>query len=534
MQAVSSQFSDAFAAMVTSPQPMCMVSWKKTINDDVDFFTLDSSHLDGGDILQGTGDVITLFDKYDYQDETQYVQNFSVSRKISNRPWGVIMAQATITLNNTTKRFYPGFDPDIGDYTALPGRPVKLGIGVGGEFMKVFTGYTDRPDHQLVKRLSVINAFDAMTYLSTVKSTLPAFVDTSMSDIVEQLLIEQGFGADQYNLEPSLQLPIGYLMPTTYSAVTDIFNDLCTAEGYLLFVDENGIIQGWNRLHLLGDRSPVAAFTYSTLEDISWSSSSVINSADVVAKPFKPAAFNKLWELAQASDTTLVPPGASIDIIANFQDDNGAFPAISVDEPVYVDSNAGSSTYSTNLASDGSADAMNSYITLSSVYNFGNSYRMTFTNSHTSSPIYITNIQLFGQPAKVTAIQSQVQQDTDSIEKYGINPDNNGVTYELDNNLIQDTAAANTMAWLLVNLYSTPHDMLNLSNFIVPQIQLGDPVQTTIEDTGEVIYGAVMGIDITFGVSFALSQKLYVQEMSQHTYFRLDISHLDGSDGLAL
>lgn len=534
MQSVSTQFNNAVNATVKSPRPGCLISWKKNIAPTVKIFQLDHSYLDGPDKLMGTGGTITFADKYDYVDETANVKNFRVTKKISSRPWGVIMATADIELNNTSKRYFPDYDPTIGAYTDLPERPIKLSVGLNGEYIKLFTGYAKRPDHQLVKRVSKITAFDAMTYLSTVKSNLGAFVNQTADYIIKQLLIEQGFGSAQYNIEPSLQQPIGYLMPNGRT-VTDIFNEICEAEGYLLHADEDGIIQGWNRLHFLGNPTAVRTFNYSNMTDLSLTTAPIINSAEVVAKPFKPAAFNKLYETDSSADDRLIPPGQSKDLFVEFKDDLGSFPAISVDTPVYVASSTGSSSYSTNLSSDGSsADTGSSFITLSSVYNFGSTYRMTFANSSPDTPVYITNIQLYGTPAKVTAIKGDIQQDTVSIGKYGMNPENDQKPYVIENNLIQDMATANAMAWLLVNINSNPRSRFDIENFVVPQLQIGDPVNVVIADIAATKYCTVLGIETFFGVNANLTQKIYVEERKQTTYFRLDHSHLDGADHLAL
>lgn len=532
MQIVSPAFENIIKGDIKSPRPGCLISWPKNISEDVKFFTLDHSYLDGPDKLKGSGSTITFADKYDYIDETAYVKNFRVTKKISNRPWGVIMASAEVELNNTTKRFMPGFDPVIGAYTELPDRPIKLSVGFNGEFIKLFTGYAKRPEHQLVKRVTKITAFDAMTYLSTVKSNLGAFVNTPMHEIIEALLIEQGFAYDQFNIEPSLQQPIGYYMPKD-KYITDIFKEFCEAEAYLMQADEDGIIQGWNRLHFLGDRDPVWDFTYSNMEDLNWSSAPIINAAEVTAKPFKPAAWNKLYEADNSPDDRIIPPNSSADIFARFQDDLGDFPAISVQTPVYISNSDGGSSYSTNMSPDGDADTGAAHISLTSVYNFGSAYRMTFQNT-SNVPIYITRIQLWGQPAKVTAIKGDVQEIPASILKYGLNPDNNNEVYKIENDVVQDLISANAMAWILVNTSANPRARLDIDNFVVPHMQIGDPVNVHILDTNETKYCNVLGYEIFFGVNANLTHKIYAEEREQHTYFRLDHSHLDGPDGLAL
>lgn len=529
MQTVSSTFTAAVSSSVKKPQYGFLVSWKKNIDPGVHYFRLNHSHLDSSGILKGSGDTITFFDKYDYQDESPWVKNFRITRKFSTRPWGVIMATAEIELNNTNLRFMPGHDPDIGAYVDLPERPVKLKVGYNGEFIDAFVGYADRPVSTLVKRITKITAFDATTYLSSVKSSLPAFVDTPMQDIVEALLIEQGFSPQQFNIEPSLQQPIGYV-PVKGRFVTTILQELAEAEGLIIFTDEHGIIQVWNRLHLLGDKPPVWEFDYDNLAEVNQESTSIINSAQVITKPFKPQAWNKLWEMDDPSDQTLVPPHGSIDIFAEFKDDLGNYYAISVDTPTTVALANGSSSYMTNTSKDGDAATNAAAISLSSVYNFGDTYRMTFTNS-SDMPTYITRIQLFGQPAKVTAVKTAVQEDQTSIDKYGMNPDNKKETLIIENNLVQDTATANSMAWMLVDLNKKPHSRMDLDNFVVPHLQIGDPIKVNIEETAQEKYCNIMGTELFFGVNANITQSLYVEEREQKMYFRLDTSHLDGYGG---
>lgn len=532
MQTVSTGFTNSVASSSKKPQYGVLVSWRKNINENVGFVKLDHSHLDGGDILKGSGDTITFFDKYDYHDESEYVKNFRVTRRFSNRPWGVIMATAEIELNNTSLRFMPGNDPLIGDYVNLPERPIKIKVGYNGEFIDLFVGYADRPVSELVKRVTKITAFDATTYLSSVKSSQGVFVDKPMQYIIASLLIEQGFSSAQFNIEPSLQQNIGYLMPNG-RFVTDILSELAEAEGLIIFTDEHGIIQVWNRLHLLGDKDALWTFNYDNIADIGFETTSIINSAIAVSKPLKPAAWNKLWEMDDASDQTLVPANLSIDIEAEFKDDLGSFPAISVDAPKTVILAEGSSSYMTNINKDGSGPTNSSAITLSSVSNLGNTYIMTFTNS-TNQPTYITRIQLFGQPAKVTAVKSSPQESPESIRKYGINPDNKKEVYKIENNLIQDSATANSMAWMLVDINNKPSARMNMDNFVVPHLQLGDPVDVHVEDVNQTKYCNVMGIELFFGVNANITQSVCVEEREQKMYFRLDHSHLGGSDVLAL
>jgi hypothetical protein len=534
---VSQHFLELVAADVKSPQPGCLISWKKTISPDVKFFTLDQSKLDGGDKLMGSdSSSITFFDKFYYNDETANVKNFRVTKKISNKPWGVIMATAEIELNNTSKRYFPNMDPEIGEYVALPNLPIKLSMGLDGEFIKLFTGFTEMPNMNLVKRTLTLKAYDCVAYLATVKSNLPAFVNTDVRTIIEQLLVEQGFGYSQFSIEPGLQTSIGYL-PCNGRKVSDILEDICEAEGYTILADEDGKILGWNRNHLsASSMDPQWDFFYSNMTDLQWSSSNILNSVRVTAIPYKPVPWNKIWELDGASDQTLVQPGQSIDIFAEFKDYAYKFYAISVDTPKYVTNAGGSSSFLTNTAMDGNGAPNAGEVVLQSYYNFGDTYKMTFKNNG-STALYVTKITLFGQPAKVSAVKSSLHEKPASISKYGINPNDGYEIYEVENNLIQDTAMADAYAEALVSNYSEPQSQLEISNFPVPHLQFGDSVLVNIADTEQVKLCLIFGYEIFFGVDVNLTHKILVEtrgEAPDIRYFILDKSHLDGGDILAL
>lgn len=525
MQAVSAQFETDVAAPYKEMGAGCLIAWEKTINGSYDFFTIGTSLIGGPDMIAGPGGGLTYFDQYQYHDETDNLESYTITRKMSNYPWGVIMASADITLLNGSNRFTPDYDPDIGSYIK-PDRPIKLSVGINGEYVNLFTGFTELPRSSIKSRKTTLKAWDALTYLSNKKSELPVFVDTPANEIIEDLLIEQGFTASQYNIEASLQLPISYLMVQD-KIITDIFSEICEAEGALMFVDEDGIINFWNRLHINSNSTSRWNLDYSNLTDLEWDTTPVINNAIVVAKPFKIAAFNKLWESGQAYT---IPPGGSLDIFADFQDDVGNYPALSVVTPVEIGS-AVSSSWQANYNEDGSGNDASGVLTLSSVYLFGERYRMTFANS-SGVNAYVTKIQLYGIPAKVTVVDSKEQKDQASIDDYGINPDNRGEIVTIDNSLVQDSATANALAYIYVQLFSGPLSRLKADNFAVPHLQLGDFITIDEETSGNELSMVIVGNEITVGRG-KLTQGLDLEQRSTYEYFTIGVSTIGGSDYLA-
>lgn len=526
MQTVTADFETAVAAPFKNIGASCLIAWAKTENGTFDWFTIGVSEIGGPDLIKGSGGSVAFFDKYQYDDETANLRDFKISRSMSNYPWGVIMATATVNLLNSSNRYTPGVDPDIGDYI-INDRPIKLGVGVNGEFITMFTGYTERPKSSISSRLTTITAWDALKYLSNKKSALPVFVDTPANEIIEALLDEQGFDSTQYSIEASLQQPIGYLDPND-KIVTDIFKDLCEAEGALMFCDENGVIHWWNRLHLNTNSTSRWDFDYGNMTNIDWDNSPIINDAIVVAKPFKQVAFNKLWESGQVYT---IPPGGSLDIFADFRDDVGSYPVIDIDDPEDI-SSADTSYYQANYNEDGSGSDASSVISLASSYLFGERYRMTFSNPTTQN-IYLTKIALYGTPAKVQVVDSKEQLDQTSIDAYGINPDNQGEIVEIDNNYIQDAATANALAYIYVQLFKDPLRRLKCTVFGVPHLQIGDFVTVDEETSGDSLTMVVVGDTISVGQNGSLSQDLDLEERTVYEYFTIGVSTIGGSDYLA-
>jgi hypothetical protein len=310
--------------------------------------------------------------------------------------------------------------------------------------------------------------------------------------------------------------------------VTDIFKQICEAEGALMFVDENGIIQFWNRLHVNSNSTVRATLNYSNMRDVEWDTTPIINSAQVQSNPFQVVAANKLWESGQVYT---VPPGGSLDVIADFKDDLGSFPAVSVTTPVNI-SSATTSSWQANYNQDNSGADAASAITLSSTYLFGESYRMTFANS-SGSNVYLTKIQLFGTPAKIQVVNSTPQTDATSIANYGINPNNNSAPIVITNNLVQDAATANSLAYIYVKLYSTPSVRLKCKIFALPHLQIGDFVTVNLTDVAQSLNMVIVGIDLSLGQNGNLEQTLELEQRSTYSYFTINVSKIGGSDFLA-
>lgn len=535
MQAVSSAFTAATGSSFRNVSHRLLVAWEKVLDPTVNFFTLDVSQLDGPDILQGIYNTVTFFDKFVYTDETPYVLDWQITRSVSQQPWGVIMATATLELDNTSNRFFPGLDPTIGDYVLLANRPVKIQVGFNGENINVFTGFTDNTTTaQIVGRKLVMNLMDAMTYLQGIKSEQSTMVNMSRDQIIISLLTEAGFTSDQWDIEPSVNSPIPYYNPHG-KIMTDIFTELCESEGALMFCDENGIINWWTRPHINNHKTVQWAFDYSnTIGDPQYVTPTIINDVNVTTTPLAVGAYNKIYEVTiDPNNPTdyLVPPGSEITLEADFSGDAAA--AISVDTPYWVGSSgSGNSTFTTALNADGTGGDGGGAVALSSETLTGESYLMTFTNSGTQG-IYITDISLWGVPAVQQTVQTSPYIDQTSVDNYNRNPNNNYTEIGIENDTLQNAFEAQSLAYWYVQLYGQPQPRFTLATFAVPQLQAFDWVSMTPQETGVTMDLAIMASTLALEAPANLTQTLDIEGRSTFSYFILDQSKLDGPDVLA-
>lgn len=533
MQTVSSGWGNKTANGARRIGFGLLMSFMRTTATGVRFFTIGQSTIGGPDMIKSGGNFVAFFDRFRYTDYAPFVVSLSVKRNLGQYPYGVIMGEADVELDNTTRKFLPNFDSTIASGVGLPNRPIKISLGIDDEHMKLFTGYTTQPTVTLNNRVVQMHAYDVFNYFNSFVSTISgAFVNAPFQNVVASGMQEMGFSSSQYILDKSLQQNIGYL--ATYGRTWgDIFKEGTEAEQGLMFADENGIPRFWNRQHFLTSSGVVKfQLSYSKLSDITWQNTPIINDVIVKAKPRAVQARQKIWESDSAIE---LEPGKNTDYFVDFTDDFGDLPVTSVSLPQYITTASGSqSYYATNVNQDGSGQASNRYVSLISVYNFGSTYKMTFRNSFTSR-MYLTQLVIYATPAKVTQVIEERYQDATSIDAFGRNPSNNGEPITLENNLIQDKSTAKSLAYTLVNEYKSPGKRFTcpISVQSDPALQIGDAGLLLVNDTGETKNVYITGITNVLGRNADYDQILEVEERSIKKYFTINQSKIGGSDSIA-
>jgi len=533
----SAAFQAAADATVNDVTFGLLVAWDKIYEGTATFFQIGTSAIEGNDFIKGAGEDVTFFDKYNFQEETGHVNDISITRMSSVTPFGVFSAQADVELDNTDKRYIPGFDPTIGSFVNKNRRPIKISAGFDGENLQQFVGFTDRPRTSLMGQKLTMHAYDVIDYFTNVETPVKSYEGYYFHEIIADILTELGFSSSQYDLEVSLQTAPGFVTMSGMT-VAQVFQKICEAEQGVIFADEQGIIHFWNRQHYagLGFDGPAAEYDYTNLVDLEWSDTPIINWVIVNAKPRAIAAMQPVYQLANSVE---IKAGQTITLPVQFEDDDGPLPVTSIMDPVYIADrdDLNRSYYETNEAQDGTGAPGNVFITMTDISLVGDVAFVEFSNTAAYS-VYITGMEIHGTPAKVTDRITVESKDADSIEKYGINPEsNNGEPIEINNDWIQDAATAQSLASLQVDQYADPEQQLAGTVFGDPSHQYGDVVTLRVDDIEvDPRYAVVVGSELKMNMGKILHQKLvfeYREALLFQQFFTIESSQIGGLDAIA-
>lgn len=510
-----------------------LVSFNKTVASGINYFTINTSTINGLDIIKGDGSStgVSFFDKYQYSDYTSKVKNWSVQRDIGQFPFGLIMAQADVEFDNSSNMFLPGYDATIGS-GILPGRPLKISAGMGQDSLLQFTGFTGQPEISITNRSMLLHAYDVIDYLNnyTFASSSGITFSGMISNItttsaISYYLGKLGFNSNQMALDTSLNQAL-YYVNVIDKKLGNVLQDLMYAEQGMLFADENGKVNFWNRQHFNTTSGLGAQFNlnYSNAISIDYSNAPIINDVTVTGQPRIIAQTpSPIWSLPAS---IIIPANGSYPIFATFTDAYGALPVVSVDMPIY--GNVGDSYYKLDTSVFTNAS---SYVSVSSTYLFGTTYKIVFANS-SSSNITMTELVLYGLAARVYTSINQQYIDRPSIDAYGRNPSNNGQTLLIDNSFIQDESTALALASDIVTRYSSPNKHYDVEIFSNPALQIGDFGTINPDGLGKQNVW-ITGKTDKLNPGGALTQLLKLEQKILYNYFTINVSVIGGTDRIA-
>jgi hypothetical protein len=262
--------------------------------------------------------------------------------------------------------------------------------------------------------------------------------------------------------------------------------------------------------------------------DLQFKDTPIINDVLVISKPRAVTANQLIYRLAQP---IAIQPGQVLRYPFAFKDDDGDLPATTIDTPVYVDLQV-TSFYRTNELQDGTGNPSNGLITMTDFDTWGTGGEIEFTNSSTAQVMYITDLQIYGTPAKVVTTISQEYIDQASINEYGVNPDDSGKVMEIQNDYIQDSTTAYVYAYNVVSQFSFDTKQLTGVPFANPAWQFGDVFNVTVADTAKTYKMVMLGSKLNMDRTTALSQTMTLEERIFRNYFQISVSQIGGLDAI--
>lgn len=483
-------------------------AFDKTYDDNITFFTLDTSVLDGPDILQPMdNEVIQAWDKYEYTDYTKDIISLEYTRE-EDFPSSVVEAIATIRLENTDGFYTPGGGSAIGPYI-LPKRPIRLLTGFSGQNLPQFNGITDKmPKVDYVDKTAEFNARDFLSYVFDQELGSDVILENQRTDqILDYIFQLAGLLPAQYVLDHA-----NNTIPFTYFESSELIGNICRtlveAELGRLFMDELGVIRFYTSDRI--NDTPVYTLDASKIINIVHSQDDkIINLVDVTSEVREVQSNQLVYELSTSQDNPIiVKAGETAEYFFNFED-----PVTNIDT---IDS------YIFNANSDGSGADLTVYVNITNVYLFAKAVKITFDNTGTNNA-YLTAMQVYGTPALVVRTIRYTASDNDSIADFGV------VKYEIDNGYVQTNENAEAIAETIVNYYGTYGSVIEVQTKGNPALQIGDCIYVDLDNyTGN--YNIIKTVDIYDDGSY--TQRLTMRKARTANWFIIDTSVLDGTDVL--
>lgn len=517
MISVSDKFHELARGQIIQPIVAPYISYDKSYNPAIGFFTLDESILDGPDLLATTEtNPLQIWDLYNYQDYSDRLVELNLSRSVEF-PYTVQIAQADITFDNHDGYFTPGSGSAIDQYN-LPARPARIYAGFQGQgAIPQLVGLTsDMPDINQGSRTADYHVDDFLT--SICESSLTQVVDMrdARTDEVLAAIVEQfGLTPSQYDFEQGANT-IPFVFFDIGQDAGEAIKKLVQAEGGRFWLDELGVL----RFQARGSFSDELAMTfdeYSIIDVRPSDNSQMVNRVKIQANIREVQEYQVVYTKNASNGST----GSDLWVISK------DFPntiSCSLSDPCYDVQNptqGRSSSVSWFTTKDSDGNEVTTGVTATSQLT-SNALIVTFTNTN-NFDVKIDELQLFGEPAKVINVLDYEAYDDASVEEYGEH-----LLEITDNQFFQSDDQADLYARYM--LYERAHynPVLDVDVKGDFSLMLGDIIELQGEFAGTYI---VDGIDWQNGPGY-LATTLKVHQYNAPHYFTLDSSELDGTDVL--
>lgn len=497
-------------------------SFDKQFDDDVTFFTLNVSELNGVDVLGTTDDnPIQQWDKYEYTSYRDRVISLEWQRSL-DFPYSVQSALADIKVNNYDDFFTPRSSSPIEEFI-LPKRPMRIytgfrPVGVIPQLVGLSQGMPEiYQDHT-----ASFHVLDFLSELFTMELTKTIAMRDVTTDIVLAAIVEQfGVLPTQYNFAKGRNI-IPFVFFERGKNAGNAFRELMQAEMGKLWLDELGIIRFEQRL--MSAETAVMVFDDSNVISVeSTGDDEIINDVRITSVVRAVQQFQPIFTNAQDDELLFFDPTTTFMIPASssafYPDANLNDPAISAEVPT-IGRKADDSWF-TAVDAGGNEVLSDVSITLSELRT--NSYVMLFENTN-AFPVYINQVEIWGEPAKIVDTINYRAFDEESVEKYGTQ------LLEINNNFFGSLSNCDSFAEYTLDAYKEFAGVIKLEVKGDPSLQLADIIEVDYAPyTDE--YKVIDIKDAMFLNSY--SQIITARHYTPRMWFILDQSELNGTDVLA-
>jgi len=502
MQSLATPAKSQATANVRYPTGRVRVSWKKNLSSDA-LATVDSSLIDGLDVLAGSATAALPWDTYVYLDETAHVIGFDYDREVREPTGGISGAVIDVVFDNSSDRFTPNMNTTVG--TALiPDRPFIVDAGfISGtsRTVPVFKGSTwGDPELDEVRKTARIRAADIITLLEQTTLAAAVYVDQRSDQIIADILSGAGIGSAQYSIDTGLNtIPFAWF-PSDMNALRRI-RKVCEAEEASFYQDEVGKLRFETRLHYKNyphTQSQISLTGDDILEFERVINTRIINRVVVEASPRQ----------VDVSDSVIWTTPEEIVVDGNGSKTIWAHPTEADSSVSLLVNSVVAATATTDYTAFTATGGGGANITGDQVVTFTNfvsAVKIVLTNGN-ASDAYYNLLQFRGKAARVQRAIQAISEDSDSIAKYGVKE------YTIDNDFVQTLSWAETLADSLLAKYKDPTSRLRLRIPALPHLQLKDRIQVRDPSTDTDSDYRVMRISGKF-VPGLFTQDLIVREI---------------------
>jgi hypothetical protein len=368
-------------------------------------------------------------------------------------------------------------DEFVGDLI-LPKRPIKVEVGFSDNNVNKFSGAIEKIDPKLKEDSVHIYSYDWATLLKDFKIEEIYYENLRTDEIITRLAGLAGVDSSKIDLETgNLTIEFAWFPEGT---IWYYMTQVAEAEGGAIFFDTEGILKFWNKDHFKETDESIYDFTFDTnILDLDYevSKNRVRNRIEVRANPKKKLESKTIYSVQD--DPTSISAGSTQEVWAQyFYGLERSVPALNVEVPVIGTDIIG------NSQSDGGGTDLSAYLSISSYSIFRESIRINIANSHPTDTIYITTINITGDPIVTKSRVESTEEDQPSQSIYGVQ------ILSIENDLIDDQDYADTLAEQRLAELKDPLDFIRIEAVGVPFLEPGDKVnvERSFDGTKEDFY----------------------------------------------